>query len=184
VESRFGSIGLVLSRSSAFVFSSFRAFVILPFGLLRFRRDDSFHFNPNQSRRSFALAAYWRIAGAFVMVAMLGCGAAPTTPPEHREPVEDLVMKLRDPQESLAVHAEAIQVLGIKGADSPEAVAAVADALLKEKGTLTRQSAVAALRKMHAKAALPKLREAAAHDADPGVRQAAADAVAELEKLP
>jgi HEAT repeat protein len=129
------------------------------------------------------MAAHLRIVGSVLVLGVFGCGQ-PTTPPEFREPVEDLVKKLRDPQESLAVHAEAIQTLGIKGAHSPDAVAAVADALLTEKGTLTRQSAVLALRKMQAKTALPKLREAAAHDEDPGVRNSAASAIAELEKLP
>ncbi|HEX3315076.1 MAG TPA: HEAT repeat domain-containing protein [Gemmataceae bacterium] len=124
-----------------------------------------------------------QIVRCLLLLAVVGCGQ-PTSPPEHREPVEDLVRKLRDPQQSLAVHAEAIQVLGMKGAGSPEAVAAVADALLAEKGSLARQSAVIALRKMHATSALPKLREAAAQDADPGVRQAAAALVAELEKSP
>jgi HEAT repeat protein len=121
-----------------------------------------------------------RIVPYFLLLAVVGCGP-PTSPPEHREPIDDLVKKLRDPQESLAVHAEAIQVLGMRGARSPDAVAAVADSLFVEKGAIVRQSAVLALRKMRAKSAVPKLRDAAAHDADAGVRKAAADALAELE---
>jgi hypothetical protein len=111
-----------------------------------------------------------RLAAALLLAALAG--------PARADGTADPAVRALRRDDSLKVRTQAAIVLGQRG--SPEAVAALREAVAEDQAASVRLAAVSALGRLEARSARLTLQAAALADADPSVRAAAARALTAL----
>jgi HEAT repeats len=111
-----------------------------------------------------------RLVTALLLAALAGTARS--------EPSADPAVRALRRDDSLKVRTQAAIVLGQRG--SPEAVAALREAVAEDQAAAVRLAAVSALGRLEARAARLTLQAAAQADPDPAVRAAAARALTAL----